>query len=171
MVEVDPPVACTPMNLATTTGRALGEGFGAAVPVLGERQAEIADRLVEIGVTRRAMDRLHIRPGEVQFLGDQGGQGRLDPLPHLGARRDDGDAVPGDQDIGVEGRRAPAGVGVGSQWIVRVLAILVIAKGDAADDRRRADQEGAAGDLGKPAHRATPRMRVAASWMAARMRG
>ena len=76
---------------------------GAGLPVLLER---IGDRggaaralrgpphqvVVERGVGRRAFD-AHLRPGGVEFLGDERGQAGVHPLAHLEVLDDDGDGV------------------------------------------------------------------------------
>ena len=120
------------------------------------------------GRCRPVLDRYLVEP-KVEFLGHQRGQRRLDALPHLGAGRDDGDrAVAADPDIGIEGHLA-----LGELVLERVggrLAVGVVAEGDAAGDRRGADEQRPPRDRRGAPHQAPACMR-AARLIAARMRG
>ncbi len=107
----------------------------------------------------------------VELFGDECGERRRNALPHLGARRDDGDGVVGrDLHIRVERRLALGEVAL--QRIGIRLVDVPVADGDAARDGGRADQEGAARDLSPAGHDQIPAVLSAAAFlMAVRMRG
>jgi hypothetical protein len=140
-----------------------------AVVQVGEGDVVLHKRAVAIGRPRRAVLDTDAVPGHVQFLGDQSRERRVDALPHLGARGDQRHALGIDAHVGREcGGALRQFV---QQRIGRRLLELVDAESDATDDGGGTDEERAAREGGELAHAQAPRMRLAASWIAARMRG
>ena len=71
---------------------------------LRKQQVVLEHPRIGVGGRGRAVLHLDLVELDVEFLGDQRSERRFDALPHLGARRDDGDlVVAGDLEVGVEG--------------------------------------------------------------------
>ncbi len=104
---------------------------------------------------------------DIQFLGDQGGLNVIGPLPGIGPRCDEGDAVLRDLDVRRQHRLARPG---GQRVLVR-FAHRVDTEGDAADNGDRADKETAAGDCLETSHAQPSCIMSEARLIAARMRG
>ncbi|MCY1282334.1 hypothetical protein D9M70_311670 [compost metagenome] len=150
------------------------EGIGDGRAAAGALHRAEGEVVVERGVGRRALD-AHLAPVGIQFLGQQGGQAGVGPLPHLHMLGEDGHAaIAGDTDEGV----GCEGFGSSSQ---RFATPQQGSEGNAEGKAAAALEEGAPAEVenaaGRPgsgfegAHVDSPQARLpAASWMAARIR-
>ena len=122
---------------------------GAVVICRGKRMAHQA--CVEIGLRGGPVNDPDLVPCHVQLFGQQRGQGGVDTLPHLGARRDQRDAALINDDQRVQCH--PIGAGV--QRVGQFAAVLPDAECHAPGHGGRPDQERAACDLAPIGHAST----------------